>query len=296
LKLQPKLFDVIITEPSNPWTAGVGSVFSKEFYELAATRLKPGGIMTQWFHLYETQDNIVDLVLRTFSSVFPYVEIWDSGADIIILGSLRPWATGPRVFEHAFAIDRVHTDMWMIDIQSPEALWAKQLASQRTGFAIAGEGPIQSDLFPILEYTAPKAFYMGTGSRMLDRYDERTRQQLLAPSEKRAVLKSLSPVNAQLIFNTFSTVNGELYGCLFGVPSGRGVPCLFQTQQPALPPPSTTALDQASIAFASDDLDQALQFVTFALQKNPNDARATYVKRIIERERQARTALPKGNL
>src|SRR5262249_32306814 len=55
LKLRPQQYDVIITEPSNPWAVGVGSVFSHEFYELAASRLKPGGVMAQWFHLYETQ-------------------------------------------------------------------------------------------------------------------------------------------------------------------------------------------------------------------------------------------------
>ena len=58
--------------------------------------------------------------------------------------------------------------MWMIDIQSPEALLARQLASQRTGFAIAGDGPIQSDLFPILEYSAPrKRFLLVIVRRML---------------------------------------------------------------------------------------------------------------------------------
>src|SRR5205085_109319 len=67
LKLSPQNYDVIISEPSNPWMAGVGSVFSREFYELAAHRLKPGGIMTQWFHLYEMHDGIVLLVLRTFA-------------------------------------------------------------------------------------------------------------------------------------------------------------------------------------------------------------------------------------
>ena len=162
LKLRPQRYDVIITEPSNPWAVGVGSVFSREFYELAASRLKPGGVMAQWFHLYEMQDSLVDLVLRTFSSVFPYVEVWDTGVgDIVILGSKQPWATGPKVFEKGFAIERVRTDMEMIDIHSPEALMARQLASQQTGFAIAGKGPIQGDLFPILEYEAPQAFYLG---------------------------------------------------------------------------------------------------------------------------------------
>ncbi len=164
--LRPQKYDVIITEPSNPWTVGIGSVFSREFYELAASRLKPGGIVAQWFHVYEMHDDIVELVLRTFHSVFPYMEIWDAGAgDIVMLGSKQPWATGPDVFQQGFAIDRVRTDMWMIDIQSPEALLARQLASQQTGFAIAGPGPLQSDLFPILEYAAPRAFFHGQPAR-----------------------------------------------------------------------------------------------------------------------------------
>ena len=89
LKLHPQLYDVIITEPSNPWMVGVGSVFSREYYELAASRLKPGGLMAQWFHVYDMQDDILELVLRTYSSVFSYIEIWDtSGGDIVMLGSL----------------------------------------------------------------------------------------------------------------------------------------------------------------------------------------------------------------
>ena len=87
LKLRPQLYDVIITEPSNPWFVGTGSVFSREYYELAASRLKPGGIMAQWFQIYETQDEIVRAGhLRTFRSVFPNVEIWDAGAGDIVLG------------------------------------------------------------------------------------------------------------------------------------------------------------------------------------------------------------------
>ena len=112
LKLRPQHYDVIINEPSNPWFVGTGSVFSREYYQLAASRLKPGGIVAQWFQVYETQDDMVELVLRTFRSVFPYVEIWDAGAgDIVLLGSLQPWQTGPDVFRQGFAIDRVRTDM-----------------------------------------------------------------------------------------------------------------------------------------------------------------------------------------
>jgi len=290
LKLHPQLYDVLITEPSNPWTVGVGSVFSREFYEIAASRLKPGGIVAQWFHVYEVNDDIERLVLRTFNSVFPYIEVWDTGVgDIVILGSQKPWQTGPEVFRQGFAIDRVRTDMWMLDIQSPEALLARQLASQQTGFAIAGDGPIQSDLFPILEYAAPRAFYIGAGSQMLWRFDERTGQQLLAPAWKTTALGSLPSVNAQVVFSDFSTINGELFGCLFGTAPNAGVPCVFKTPLPVPPP----AADKSAVAYAEKEfnagnLENAGQLAAFALKQNPNDSQAGYVSRVIEREKKMR--------
>jgi hypothetical protein len=286
LKLSPQRYDVIITEPSNPWTVGVGSVFNRDFYELAASRLKEGGIVAQWFHLYETEDEIVALVMRTFSSVFPYVEIWDTGiGDMVILGSKEPWQTGPAVMQKGFAIERVRTDMHMIDVKSPEILMARQLASQRTGFAIAGPGPIQSDMFPIVEYTGPVAFFRGDRSRMLDRFDERTRQQLMAPNEKRALLAALPENWTRNMFGTFSTINGELYGCLFGTSLGAGVPCGLQTPSPVPPPDSDGALtSRAAQAFALGRIDEARKFVAFALQQNPNDEEAGYISRILTRE------------
>ena len=106
LKLGRENYDVIIAEPSNPWTVGVGSVFSREFYELSAARLKPGGIMAQWFHVYEMNDDIVEMVVRTFGSVFPVMEIWEPNAgDIIMLGSDRPWQSDCALYQRTFALE-----------------------------------------------------------------------------------------------------------------------------------------------------------------------------------------------
>jgi hypothetical protein len=145
-------------------------------------------------------------------------------------------------------------------------------------------------MHPILEYAAPQAFFMGSGSRMLDRYDERTWQQLLAPPEKRAALRSLSPQNAQYIFSDFSTINGELYGCLFGYTSSAGVPCAFNTPRPAPPPGSGGSdLDQAEKAFSTGNLSEAQQLVALALKQKPDDTMAGYVARVIERAQKMRT-------
>ena len=245
-KLSPQRYDVIVAEPSNPWTAGIGSVFSREFYQLAASRLKPGGIMAQWFHIYEMHDGIVELVLRTFNSVFPCVEIWDScNGDIIMLGSMQPWPTGPDIFRPGFAIPGVKADFAQIGILSPEALLARQLASQQTAFAIAGEGGTQSDLFPVLEYAAPRAFYIGDTSRMLENFDERTRQQLLAPADKLATLRALPAEQVRFVFSEYTTINPELLLSVRGLVAGANPPCVFNPNSsrmtiPALPAGNAT--------------------------------------------------------
>ena len=204
-------FDVIISEPSNPWMAGVGGVFSREFYELCASRLKDGGVMTQWFHVYEMHDGIVTMVLRTFGSVFPHIEVWDPGTgDIILLGSLRPWRSAPDVYGRVFARVQPRQDLERIGLKSPAAVWARQLASQRTAHAIAEDFGVQSDLFPTLEYEAPKAFFLGQTSRVLFDYDERTKQSELAPLEKRAALATLTDEALRLVFEEFSSVNSEM--------------------------------------------------------------------------------------
>ena len=162
---------------------------------------------------------------------------------------------------------------------------ARQLASQRTAFAIAGNGPIQSDRFPILEYRAPRAFYLSPAARLLDHFDERTFQQLLAPPEKRDVLAKLPPESARLIFSTFATVNARLFECMNGGPNGVGVPCAMPTPNPAPPPPADgTIINLCSAAIAQGDWLRADQLASYALQQQPNNLDAAYLKRIIDRQ------------
>ena len=215
LKLSPRKYDVIINEPSNPWMVGVGSVFSREYYELCASRVKDDGLVVQWFHFYETSDPIVLLVLRTFTSVFPYTEIWDVNVgDIILVGSRRPWATGPEAFRKAFTYPAVKEQLDSLGYTSPELLWARQWASQRTAFAIGGNGPIQSDRFPILEYDAPRAFFIGASATALAGYDERTWPTPLAPPGKHDVLSRFGTNDLRSAFKGSPTGNPELAALL----------------------------------------------------------------------------------
>jgi spermidine synthase len=202
LKLSDTKYDIIINEPSNPWVVGVGSVFSKEFYDLCASRVTDDGIVAQWFHSYEMSDYIVMLVVRTFASTFPHMEIWDTQeGDLVLLGSKKPWTSNAAQFQKIFDRPAVREDLKKIQISTAVGLWARQIASQKTAHAIGGDGPIQTDDVPILEYDAPRAFFIGQESRALNFYDERTIQFPLASKDKIAVLRAL-PDN--ILMDTFS--------------------------------------------------------------------------------------------
>lgn len=239
LKLDPKRYDVIVSEPSNPWFAGIGSVFSHEFYELAKARLKPGGIMVQWFHIYEMHDGIVEMVLRTFGQSFPAMEIWDmNDGDIILLGSERPWEMSLANLRQSYALPLVREDMQAIGLDTPEALLARMFASQRTAPFIAGPGPIQSDGFPVLEYEAPVAFFIGERALRLASFDERTWQSGFASETRRRTLAGLDDAALRRVFE-HNTINRELRGLVAerlkhdpvagqqSPPLAFGAPCVF---------------------------------------------------------------------
>ncbi len=293
LKLNPTLYDVIITQPSNPWMAGVGSVFSREYYELGASRLKEGGIMAQWFHLYDMHDGIVALVLRTFGTVFPHVEVWDCGAgDLVLLGSKQPWPATTAHYQNFFARERPRNDLARIGLQSIDALLARQFASQRTGFAITGHGPIQSDLFPVLEYEAPKAFYLGITASMLAQFDERTWQMDIAPAGKQSALSRLDTTQLRNIFANYWTINTNLHSYLLwrlrneDLPSAAAEPVDLRAVPVAFRPAKAPAMHPAAPPGASEEVRQLL--TALALLEPASDRKSEGVNLIESLLRQHR--------
>ena len=85
-----KKYDVIISQPSNIWLSGEGGLFTKEMYEIARTHLKDGGVFGQWMPLYEQDTDDFRIFLATFSSSFPYTNLWIVGYDAILVGSMQP--------------------------------------------------------------------------------------------------------------------------------------------------------------------------------------------------------------
>jgi predicted membrane-bound spermidine synthase/tetratricopeptide (TPR) repeat protein len=173
LKLAPRRYDIIISEPSNPWIAGVGNLFSVEFYNEVLAHLEDDGLMVQWFHLYEMSDDELKLVLRTFASVFKNVTMWDIQNDLLLTGSNSAVNEDFTRMETAFEQKEVRDELGRIGVGTMATLLSLHMASDRTVRRMAGEGPLNSDLFPRLEYKAPKAFYLDVESELPQRHDER---------------------------------------------------------------------------------------------------------------------------
>ena len=179
LQLTPVGLDVVISEPSNPWIAGIGNLFSIEFYTAVAARLKPDGLMVQWIHSYSLNDDLLRLILRTFTSVFPEVSVWStisndsSGGDYILIGSRQPIEPDFDAISELFRSEPTKRDLKRLGINTLPTLLSLQTLDSQQVASLISDGALNSDRFPLLEYSAPKALFAGEKAELFSKNDIR---------------------------------------------------------------------------------------------------------------------------
>ena len=174
LNLTKDKYDVIILEPSNPWIAGIGNIFSKEYFQLCYDKLKEDGMVIQWLQIYETSDEVVQLVLNTFSSVFPHAQIWRGVSnDLIFVGSKKEITLNENEFNRKFNIEGVKLNLERIGIKSPFTFLSAQLLSDKGTYLLAREEPTNSEKHPVLEFLAPRALFLNASSSFINAKDEK---------------------------------------------------------------------------------------------------------------------------
>jgi spermidine synthase len=174
LKIEPRKYDIIVNEPTNPWIAGVGSLFTKEFFEVCSEKLKPGGCMVQWFHLYEMDDDLFKMIIRTFRSSFPFITVWHPlNEDVIMIGSEGPQIVDYDRVRSAISRESVRNDLKRIGIHDLATLLSMQSMSAGSVKKYTGTGVLNTEDLPLLEYNAPRAFFLNARVINLSAYDER---------------------------------------------------------------------------------------------------------------------------
>jgi spermidine synthase len=154
-------YDVIISEPSNPWIGGLASLFSVEFFQLARQRLEPGGIMLQWVQGYNLLPDDLRMVVKTFRNVFPATSIWNTTpGDFLLLGQMEPTPLDLKLVEGRFS--RVRPDRLALGFQDwPGVLGYFMLGEQDTRRFSEAARLNTDDRLP-LEFSAPRALYLDT--------------------------------------------------------------------------------------------------------------------------------------
>ena len=162
---QPRTYDVIISDPSDVWVAGVGNLFTQEFYSLARARLNRGGLMVQWFHLHSLPPDQLKLIVATFRFVFPYTSLWrPNRGDIILVGSADRVVWNWPLLQSRFAtVPGVSQDLLSIGIWDPIAVFAAYVCDgQELGALLRGVLRTHTDDRPVIEYLSPRAAYEDT--------------------------------------------------------------------------------------------------------------------------------------
>jgi spermidine synthase len=159
-----KQYDVIISEPSNPWIAGVASLFTAEFYERAAQVLKPDGVFAQWIQLYELDPEDLRMILREFQEKFPHVSVWVSSGDLIVIGTRQPQHLNLSRWVRLAAEDpRLRLEMRdYFKIPGPEGILAFYVMGSETVREFAANAGRNSDDLPLLEFHAPRQLFRET--------------------------------------------------------------------------------------------------------------------------------------
>lgn len=159
-----KTYDVIVSQPSNPWLTGVSNLFTKDYYELAKLALssthEEEGIMISWLQLYSMPKEDLKIAIKTFLSVFPNTQAWTNlvGTDLILVGGKGDIPSA----NSAKGIKKLEID------KQGELLGYFLLDTSELREIVEGEKNIHTDNFPILEFSSPKALYRETLSENLE--------------------------------------------------------------------------------------------------------------------------------
>ncbi len=162
-------YDVIVSEPSNPWRAGVANLYTADFFETLDDLLRDDGVFAQWMHLYFVRDAELRMVLRTMLETFAEIQVWwlDAG-NIAILTSQQPLRLQPQrvreLLDGEFREDRVR----FAKLATVDEFYGRLLLDTAGVRDFVGDdGPVHSDDRPYLEYRAPRGLLEADGLNTL---------------------------------------------------------------------------------------------------------------------------------
>lgn len=203
LELTQRRYDVIISEPSNPWMAGLATLFTREFMELAKSRLKDGGIFVQWIHSYQMDWPTFALVGRTFSKVFPNGLLVTAdpggriGSDFLLVGLKGDGRLDVDTAVANFPYAKRSTNMKLLN---PRLFYNLILSEDLE--KVFGHGVINTDNRPWLEFKAPKLMYLAAFDQTIA--NNLYKKRLLSEETASIVRQNRTDIDSQIDFAEYA--------------------------------------------------------------------------------------------
>lgn len=161
LAVSPRNYDIIISEPSNPWVSGVASLFTQEFYARMKSKLKPDGLFVQWLQVYQLDYDLVASVIQALGAEFGDYVIYETNrGDLAILAS--PTKVGEPKGD-LFTHKTVTSMLARLNVLSPGDLDMRRIGSKRVlhPYFLTFGAIRNSDYFPLLDLRAVKDRFLG---------------------------------------------------------------------------------------------------------------------------------------
>jgi len=146
-------YDMITLEPPPPSAAGVVNLYSRDFYQLAASRLEQNGVVAQWLPLPTQNDEESRSLVRSFIDVFPYATLWTTEFhEMLLVGSLQPLSLDMTTIRKRFEQPEIAAALGEVGVDSVEALLATWVTDRAGLERYAGDALAVTDDHPRIEY------------------------------------------------------------------------------------------------------------------------------------------------
>jgi len=182
-----KKYDLIISEPSNPWVSGVSGLFSKEFFSHVREYLNEDGLLIQWLHLYEIDTQLIASIMNALAPTFSdYVIYGANAADILIVASPRGTVGNP---DAAFlSMQDLLIELRRIEVRSLEDINVRLIGNKKLLAPFFNSYPIttNSDYAPVVDLYAVRSRFFRLKTTELISSPESDRLPILEMLGKRS--------------------------------------------------------------------------------------------------------------
>jgi spermidine synthase len=148
-------FDVITADPVHPWFSGSGYLYTDEYFNLAASRLTPGGVICQWVPIYELSGANLKSIIATFRKNFKYTMLWLTQYDAELVGSNTPIVLDEQELERKISNAVVRPDLASVNMGTARNFMSYFIMGNSGLEEFSRGGTINTDNNIYLELSAP---------------------------------------------------------------------------------------------------------------------------------------------